>query len=226
MTQSAWEPRRRAGRRLPTLLGLAALIAGVALLAAVVGAYAVSRCGDGGGEAQSGRLALQLDAVTNHPYVSPPKRARRAERVAAPVRLEIPAIGVRAPIIRLGLNPDRSLEVPENFGDTGWWTGGPRPGEPGPAVIAGHVDSHTGPAVFYRIRDLRPGDAIVVERRDGSRARFTIQGSEEYPKAHFPTARVYGRTPGPTLRLITCSGTFDHASGHYLDNTVVYARAA
>ena len=67
----------------------------------------------------------------------------------------------------------------------------------GPAVIAGHVDSHTGPAVFYRIRDLRPGDAIVVERRDGSRARFTIQGSEEYPKARFPTARVYGRTPGP-----------------------------
>ena len=190
MTQSAWEPRRRAGRRLSTLLGLAALIAGVALLAGVVGAFAVSRCGDGGGEAQSGRLALQLDAVTNHPYVSPPKRARREQRVAAPVRLEIPAIGVRAPIIRLGLNPDRSLEVPENFGDTGWWTGGPRPGEPGPAVIAGHVDSHTGPAVFYRIRDLRPGDAIVVERRDGSRARFTIQGSEEYPKAHFPTARV------------------------------------
>jgi len=225
MTPHSWEPRR-AGRRLPTLLGLAALVAGVALLAAVAGAFAVSRCGDGGGEAQSGRLALQLDAVTDKPYVSPPKPPRRAERAAVPVRLEIPAIGVRAPIIRLGLNRDRSLEVPKNFGDTGWWTGGPRPGEPGPAVIAGHVDSHTGPAVFYRIRDLRRGDSISVVRRDGSRARFTIQGSEEYPKADFPTARVYGRTPGPTLRLITCSGTFDHASGHYLDNTVVYARAA
>jgi hypothetical protein len=224
MTRSSWEPRP-AGRRLPTLLGLAVLIAGVALLAAVVGAFAVSRCGDGG-EAQTGHLALQLDAVTDQPYVSPPKPPRHAQRAAVPVRIEIPAIGVRAPIIRLGLNPDRTLEVPENFGDTGWWTGGPRPGEAGPAVIAGHVDSHTGPAVFYRIRDLRPGDAIVVERRDGTRARFTIQGSEEYPKAHFPTARVYGRTPGPTLRLITCSGTFDHASGHYLDNTVVYARAA
>ena len=129
-------------------------------------------------------------------------------------------------MIRLGLNPDRSLEVPKDFGDTGWWTGGPRPGERGPAVIAGHVDSRTGPAVFYKIGDLRPGDAIVVHRSDGSRARFTVQGSRQYPKAHFPTARVYGRTPGPTLRLITCSGTFDSASGHYLDNTVVYASAA
>ena len=225
MTRSSWEPRR-AGRRLPTLLGLAALIAGVALLAAVVGAFAVSRCGDGG-EAQTGRLALQLDAVTRPAVRQPAKpRAERAACARCRSAIEIPAIGVRAPIIRLGLNPDRTLEVPENFGDTGWWTGGPRPGEPGPAVIAGHVDSHTGPAVFYRIRDLRPGDAIVVERRDGSRARFTIQGSEQYPKAHFPTARVYGAHAGPTLRLITCSGTFDHASGHYLDNTVVYARAA
>ena len=200
-----------------TLLGLAALVLGVALLAIAVGA--ASR--DDGGP----RPVRQLDTVTNDPIVTPPKRPRRAERAGIPVRIEIPAIGVRAPIIRLGLNPDRTLEVPKDFGDTGWWSGGPRPGEPGPAVIAGHVDSHTGPAVFYRLRELRPRDTIVVVRRDGTRARFTVQGSEQYPKARFPTARVYGRTAGPTLRLITCGGTFDQSTGHYLDNTVVYARA-
>jgi hypothetical protein len=211
---------RRAQRRLPALLGFAVLLAGVALLAAVAGAMVVSKCG-GGGEASTGELALQLDAVANRPLVRPPAR-----RAARPVRIEIPAIGVHARIIRLGLNPDHTLQVPTNFADTGWWSGGPRPGDPGAAVIAGHVDSYTGPAAFYRIRDLRPRDTIIVDRRDGSRARFTVLGSEQYPKSHFPTARVYGRTARPTLRLITCSGTFDRTTGHYLDNTVVYANAA
>jgi Sortase domain len=153
-----------------------------------------------------------------------PKRRRVARRFARPVRIEIPAIGVRAPVIRLGLNPDRSLEVPKDFGDTGWWSGGPRPGDPGPAVIVGQVDSDTGPAVFYRVGDLGAGDPITVVGADGRRARFTVTGKQEFPKDHFPTERVYGRTTGPALRLITCSGTFDHSSGHYLDNTVVFAR--
>jgi sortase (surface protein transpeptidase) len=142
------------------------------------------------------------------------------------VGIEIPTIGVDAPIVPLGLNADRTLQVPRDFGDAGWWAGGARPGERGPAIVAGHVDSYTGPAVFFRIRELRGGDAIVIVRRDGSHARFTVLGTEEYPKADFPTARVYGPTAGPTLRLVTCSGTFDHASGHYLDNTVVYAVSA
>jgi Sortase domain len=206
---------REAGRRLWTLLGLAVLLVGVVVLAAAVGALVVSRCG-GGGEASAGRLALDLVGGGG----PAPPRARRAPR---PVAIEIPAIGVRAPIVRLGLNRDRSLRVPADFADAGWWSGGPRPGEPGPAVIAGHVDSYTGPAVFYRIRDLRPHDTIVVRRRNGSRARFTVLGSEQYPKAHFPTARVYGATRRPTLRLITCGGRFDRSSGHYLDNTVVFA---
>lgn len=214
----------RAGKRLSTLLGLAVLLLGVALLAAAVGAFAVSRCGEGG-EAKVGQLALQLDAETNNARVTPAPRPPRAKRAALPVRIEIPALGVRAPIIRLGLNADRSLEVPTDFGDTGWWSGGSRPGERGPAVIVGHVDSKTGPAVFYRLRELHRGDAIVVVGHDGSRTRFTVEGSEQYPKDDFPTARVYGSTPGPTLRLITCSGTFDHSTGHYLSNTVVYATA-
>jgi hypothetical protein len=202
------------------LLGLAALLAGTALVAAALGAFAASRCG-GSDEASTGRLALALDTVGGHARPAPPPR--REHRPARPVRIEIPAIGVRAPVVRLGLNEDRTLEVPTDFGDAGWWSGGPRPGEPGPAVIAGHVDSYTGPAVFFRLPELDPGDTIIVGRRDGSRARFTVRGSEQYPKARFPTARVYGRTTGPTLRLITCGGAFDQSTGHYLDNTVVYA---
>jgi hypothetical protein len=224
MSRASSQPRR-AGTRLATLLGLAALLVGVAILAALAGGLIVSRC-SGGDEASTGQLARQLDAVADQPRAGAPVRPRGAQRAARPVRLEIPAIGVDAKIIRLGLNADRSLEVPTNFFEAGWWSGGPRPGEAGAAVIAGHVDSQTGPAAFYRLRDLRPHDTIFVERRDGTRARFTVLGSEHYPKTHFPTARVYGATARPTLRLITCSGTFDRSTGHYLDNTVVYANAA
>ena len=177
-------------------------------------------------------VALAL-ALTGGDRPAAPARAVHAAapptagpRVAPPVRIEIPAIGVRAPVIPLGLDEHRALEVPADYGDTGWWTGGPWPGERGPAVIAGHVDSTTGPAVFFRLGELAPGDDIVVVRRDGTRVRFRVRGSEHYPKASFPTARVYGPTPGPELRLITCSGDFDRATGHYLDNTVVYAGRA
>jgi hypothetical protein len=209
-------------RNVAALLGAAALLLGVALLAAAIGAFAVSRCG-GGGEAQDGDLAMRIDGGADRARSAP---RRHGHRPARPVRIEIPSIGVDAPIVPLGLNRDRTLEVPTDFGDAGWWTGGPRPGERGPAVIAGHVDSYTGPAVFFRIGELRPHATIVVVRRDGSRARFAVLGSERYPKARFPTARVYGATRAATLRLITCSGTFDRASGHYLDNTVVYAVSA
>jgi hypothetical protein len=209
-------------RSLAALLGVAALIVGMVVLLAVFAVFAATRCGDGG-EARNGDLAMRLESGDGNARGAPAPRAGRHHRPSRPVRIEIPAIGVDAPVIPLGLNPDRTLEVPANYGDTGWWSGGPRPGERGPAVIAGHVDSHTGPAVFFRIGELRPGDPIAVVRRDGTRARFTVLGSEQYRKADFPTERVYGRTRGATLRLITCSGEFDRASGHYLDNTVVYA---
>ena len=203
------------------LAGGATLILGLALLAAVLATTLASRGGDD--RAPDPALAMRIDQVENDMRGAPAPRERRASR---PVRIEIPSIGVDAPIIGLGLNPDRTLEVPTDYGDAGWWTGGPRPGERGPAVIAGHVDSRTGPAVFFRIGELQPGAKIVVVGRDGTRARFSVLGSERYPKAHFPTARVYGRTRAATLRLITCSGDFDHATGHYLDNTVVYAVSA
>jgi LPXTG-site transpeptidase (sortase) family protein len=140
-----------------------------------------------------------------------------------PVRIVIPAISVSAPVIPLGLNPDRTLEVPKNFAETGWFTGGPEPGERGGAVIAGHVDSKTGPAVFYRLRQLVRGDVINILLEDRSTVRFVVSSSMAVPKNRFPTKLVYSKAHDPALRLITCGGTFDRATGHYLDNYIVFA---
>jgi LPXTG-site transpeptidase (sortase) family protein len=140
------------------------------------------------------------------------------------VRIEIPAIGVDAPVVPLGLEPSGTLEAPEGLAETGWWTDGPEPGEAGPAVVAGHVDSRAGPAVFYRLNELRPGDGVEVVREDGSSVAFVVERLEQHPKADFPTEAVYGDTEGSALRLITCGGAFDRSTGHYLDNVIVYAR--
>ena len=117
------------------------------------------------------------------------------------------------------------MEVPEDYSVAGWYTGGPRPGDRGPAVIAGHVDSKRGPAVFYRLGELRKGDLIVVRYPGRAEARFRVERTERHPKRAFPTARVYGDTAGPALRLVTCGGSFDRASGHYRDNVIVFAVA-
>ena len=140
-----------------------------------------------------------------------------------PVGVEIPSIGVSSPLVRLGLNRDRSMEVPGNFQVAGWFTGGPQPGQLGPAVIAGHVDSPTGPAVFFRLRDLRPGDQVRVVRADHRVVRFEVDSLASYPKQALPTEAVYGATTAPVLRLITCAGRFDRASGSYRNNLVVSA---
>jgi len=141
-----------------------------------------------------------------------------------PVWLTIPAIGVKAPIIELGLNPDGTLQVPSTTTVVGWYTGSPRPGAIGSAVIAGHVDSRAGPGVFFWLRTVRPGERIYVRRADGTLAVFTVTRVQMYAKARFPTATVYGPVPDAELRLITCGGTFDYARGSYLSNVVVYAR--
>jgi sortase (surface protein transpeptidase) len=153
-----------------------------------------------------------------------PKPVRR--ELPPPERIRIPAIGVSAPVIPLGLNPDRSLEVPQDFGDTGWFKGGPEPGERGAAVIVGHVDSRSGPAVFYRLRALRAGDSIWIRLRDGSSVRYVVTRGRSAPKNRFPTKLVYARTTQPTLRLVTCDGAFDTSTGHYVDNYIVFARLA
>jgi hypothetical protein len=145
---------------------------------------------------------------------------------SAPIGLRIPGIGVRATrFVKLGLAANGEIEVPENADNPGWFTPGPSPGQLGPAVIAGHVDSTTGPAVFYRLSELRPGDRVEVDRRDGSVAMFTIDRVVSFAKASFPTRAVYGPTTRAELRLITCGGTYDAQSG-YLRNTVVFAHLA
>jgi Sortase domain len=139
-----------------------------------------------------------------------------------PPRLEIPAIGVSTPMVRLGLLADGTMEVPRDYGVAGWFTGGPMPGQLGPAVIAGHVDSRTGPAVFYRLRDLRPGDQLRVARADGRVVRFEVESLARYPKRELPD-EVFGATTTPALRPITCAGDFDRSRRSYRDNLVVSA---
>jgi hypothetical protein len=142
----------------------------------------------------------------------------------APTRVRVAAIGLDSPLETLRLGGDGELEPPRRFEKAGWYAGGTAPGDVGPAVIAGHVDSKAGPAVFYRLRELTAGDRIEVVR-GGAVLRFTVTRTAWYPKSKFPTAQVYGPTPDRQLRLITCGGVFDHRLRSYKDNLVVYAVA-
>jgi sortase (surface protein transpeptidase) len=144
-------------------------------------------------------------------------------KVPLPVALTIPAIGVQARLVHLGLTAAGALAVPPSTVVAGWYTGSPRPGAIGPSVIAGHIDSHTGPGVFFRVSWLRPGDHVYVRRADGTLAVFRVTAVRSYAKDRFPTLAVYGPTPDAELRLITCGGAFDPQLGSYLSNTVVYA---
>ncbi|MER2137316.1 MAG: class F sortase, partial [Arthrobacter sp.] len=144
---------------------------------------------------------------------------------AVPSSVSLPAIQTESELMQLGLEPDGNLEVPppEPGSPAGWYSGSPSPGEPGPAVLVGHVNAADGgPGVFARLRSLGPGDQITVEREDGTSVSFTVVAGERYQKDDFPTDKVYGNTPGPELRLITCDG-FDNATGLWQDNYVVYA---
>ena len=156
---------------------------------------------------------------------APPARATGAVSGGRPVSIRIPAIGVVARVVAVGLGPDRSMEVPP-VDLAGWYEPGPRPGEAGPAVIVGHVDSRRGPAVFFRLNRLRPGDRIVVGRARGGARSFVVERIERQPKQALPVARIWNPTRRPVLRLITCGGSFDRATGHYRDNVVVYANLA
>jgi sortase (surface protein transpeptidase) len=153
-------------------------------------------------------------------------RPAREQKPSPPIQVEIPSIGVSSRLVRLGLHADGTMEVPRDYGLAGWFTGGAMPGQDGPAVISGHVDSTSGPAVFYRLRELRPGDLIRVRRAAGDWLAFAVTGTARYAKADFPTDAVFGPVTGPVLRVITCGGNFDRSSGHYLDNVVVTATPA
>jgi len=145
---------------------------------------------------------------------------------SAPVRIDIPAIGASSELLQLGLNPDGTVQVPPLDRDSkaGWYRDSPTPGEVGPSLVLGHVDSaEYGPGIFFRLGDLRPGDEISVDRSDGSSAVFTVDRVASFPKDDFPTLEVYGNTDRAELRLITCGGDFDPSARSYVDNIVVFA---
>lgn len=142
-----------------------------------------------------------------------------------PVRLRIRSLGVAAAVTPLHLNPAGGLPPPGRFDRVGWYAAGPAPGDIGPAVLVGHVDSYVGPAVFARLLDLSPGSAIDVVRADGSSVSFRVTGTMRFPKHRFPTTKVYGPVPDVALRLVTCGGRFDATRRSYVDNVIVFAVA-
>lgn len=155
------------------------------------------------------------------PSASPSAAAGLA--VSDPVHLSVPSIGVETGLQPLHLLADGTLESPSSWNVAGWYSGGIKPGQIGPAVIAGHIDSTKGPAVFYRLNKLVVGDQAIVTEQDGAVLTFVVDDLQSYPKSGFPAAAVYGPTPYPQLRLITCTGDFDYATHNYLDNLVVSA---
>jgi hypothetical protein len=142
-----------------------------------------------------------------------------------PVALRAPAIDLDVPLGTLGVTADGAIEVPEDPGDAGWLRVGAVPGRTGPAVVAGHVDSAEGPAVFARLGELAAGDVVEVDLDDGTTVTFDVVGTQRHAKDDFPTDAVYGPSPVPALRLITCGGDFDRRASSYVDNVVVFAVA-
>ena len=205
-------------------------------LAAVAGVVALlvlaAGCGGGSPEGRyagvsstiGGRAPEQeakgLDAARGFRSI----RGYRATPV--PVGVEIPRIGVVSSLDRLGRAPDGTVQEPSRWAVAGWYAPGTRPGDPGSAVILGHVDSKGGPAVFFRLRELRRGDMVTIGRADGSSVRFVVQRAEQYPKNRFPTDAVYYPTLTPALRLVTCGGEFDATAGRYRSNLIVFATLA
>ncbi|GAA1889635.1 class F sortase [Asanoa iriomotensis] len=169
-----------------------------------------------------------LTATTKDAPQAPPggeHSAVSATSAAQPARLRIPTIEVDSVLVDVVREPDGTLEVPSDYEVAGWYAGGPSPGEVGgpPAVIAGHVDSSTGPAVFYRLHELKKGSTIAVTGIDGVVHTFAVYRMADYSKTAFPAAEVYAPTDRAELRLITCSGDFDRNQRSYTDNLVVYA---
>ncbi|MDA2803103.1 class F sortase [Nocardiopsis suaedae] len=214
--------------------------AGAVAAAAVAAAAALALTG--AQEPSPDRGRSPVSGVSGSPEASGPSGASRASEPSgpsgregavpaplprsAPVDLSIDTIGVRARLLELGLRDDGSLEDPplEDSGAAGWYALGPSPGEAGPAVITGHRDTAEGPSVFVRLEELRPGDRFTVAREDGSAPEFEVERTQRADKDGFPTERVYGPTPYPEIRLITCAGAFDSVTGHYEENLIVFGR--
>jgi len=201
--------------------GRVRLAAGTAALALLVGC---SEAGARRAEPSPAATSQAPDQAASGVDAARRFRSARGYRATpVPARIEIPKIHVASSLDRLGRAPDGTVEVPGRWEVAGWYTLGPRPGDPGSAVILGHVDSKRGPAVFFRLRELRRGDEIKVTRADGSTVRFAVERTEQYDKQRFPTDDVYYPTLTSGLRLVTCGGLFDDSTGHYRSNIIVFA---
>jgi LPXTG-site transpeptidase (sortase) family protein len=215
----------RTRRRWAIVLGLAGI--GLAVTALTLGGEQRTPSLDV--HAQDERLlpvpTLQLPTTTAAAKQRAPRPTTTPvdRQMPRPVRIAIPAIGVSAPVIPLGQNTDGTMETPRDFSVAGWFRPGPEPGETGAAIVVGHVDSHNGPGVFYRLRALQKGDRFRIVLATGRALRFVVTSSRDVAKAHFPTALVYRHTQRSTLRLVTCGGRFDATTGHYLSNHIVFA---
>jgi sortase (surface protein transpeptidase) len=181
------------------------------------------------GNLKSARSVAQSSATTppaQAPVSPAPPTATLGDQTPAvyPVAVSIPAIKVQATLQNLGLTSAGVLAPPTDTTQVGWYTGSAVPGEIGPAVLAGHIDSTTGPAVFYDLAELKPGDTITITLSDRTTVQFVVSAVTSYAKADFPTANVYGPVPDAELRVITCGGAF--TDGHYLNNVIVYATLA
>lgn len=202
------------------------------LLAAFVVSAVLIGCARGQSTAIPAEIAPSAESSPVTPAPLPSAEPPTSAPVAAaaqlgagvePASVRIPAIDLDEPLIGLGIKPDGSMYVPAEWNDVGWFTGGGRPGGRGPTVIAGHVDSVSAPAVFARLHELVPGDTIDVTDVNGSVVGYVVTEVTDFPKAQFPTARVFGALPTDEVRVVTCGGAFDTEAASYVDNTVVFA---
>ncbi|MFD8499125.1 class F sortase [Amycolatopsis sp. NPDC059657] len=189
-----------------------------------------------------GALTFTLSGCASDTQAPQPVAAQQQDKQAAPedgggatglaksepVSVDVPKIGAKSTLVPLGLNADNTVEVPpvSQPMQAGWYKNGPTPGEIGPAVILGHVDGNKQPGIFYKLKELAPGDKISVARKDGSTVEFVVTKVDQIAKDTFPTEAVYGDTEDAQLRLITCGGAFDKTAHSYKDNIIVYAKLA
>jgi hypothetical protein len=205
--------------RVLSLAGLA-LVATTVLTGAQPQADPTGTRSQGAGRPAAARAPAQGAAPT---AAASFRSVRTYPGVAVPVRLRIPVLHVDSAVQRLGLQPDGTIAVPKRTDVAGWYERGPRPGQPGPAVILGHVDSHAGPGIFINLSTVRPGTLVRVDRADHSTVMFRVTRLERVSKTRFPTDLVYAPTLDPTLRLVTCGGSFDGSRGSYRDNVIAFA---
>jgi LPXTG-site transpeptidase (sortase) family protein len=203
------------------------LIVGLVLVA--VGAFIVAHAlGAGPKLPPAAAQEIPRTVGTSVPFAPNPASVAAPLPASSPMTIEIPAIKVDAPVTRLDLNPNGTVQVPplSDHNLAGWYDRSVMPGAEGTSVILGHVDDYAGPSVFYNIKNLRQGDVIYVSRAAGGTAEFAVDGVQKAAKTNFPTSDVYGNVPYPALRLVTCGGPFDAKTGQYLDSIVVYAHLA